>query len=338
LAVPRWRRYRASRASSRRLSIAVGVGVAALAGLAVVVALLGGGQSSHQGAPRRSAEIEGTLTATIDYDHRTESLNIDETLSLPRDNVDGASTEEALVTAMASLGWTETTNSNLRLVFRHSDTQAAKHHSVLPAEQTNVLALSTPPSSSTRCQTSPSPSASYSTTGLARSYPRLSTRSETRSPPRPTRRHAQATSGSSSTCLSTPRPSRWSSSSVVRRSATRPWPLWSTSRLGRHSGGFSPRRSCSPAKASAPRSRQLWDASSAQTRPPNRRRRSRVGVEAAAAVHGVDRDARRPAADGRRYSSASHAAVAQLVEHQLPKLRVASSSLVRRSRRETVRA
>jgi hypothetical protein len=144
LAVPRWRRYRASRASSRRLSIGVGVGVAALAGLAVVVALLGGGQSSHQAAPRRSAEIEGTLTATIDYDDRTESLNIDETLSLPRDNVDGASTEEALVTAMASLGWTETTNSNLRLVFRHSDTQAAKHHSVLPAEQTNVLALSTP--------------------------------------------------------------------------------------------------------------------------------------------------------------------------------------------------
>jgi hypothetical protein len=143
LAVPRWRRYRASRAPSRRLSIAVGVGVAALAGLAVVVALRGGGQPSHQAAPRRSAEIEGTLTATIDYDHRTESLNIDETLSLPRDNVDAASTEEALVTAMASLGWTEITNSNLRLVFRHSDTQAAKHHSVLPAEQTNVLALST---------------------------------------------------------------------------------------------------------------------------------------------------------------------------------------------------
>jgi hypothetical protein len=144
LAVPHWRRFRASRASSRRLSIAAGAGVAALAGLAVVIALLEGGQPSQHAAPRRSVEIEGTLTATIDYDSRTESLNIDETLSLPRDNVDGARTEEALVAAMASLGWTEITSSNLRLVFRHADAQAAKHHGVLPAEQTNVVALSTP--------------------------------------------------------------------------------------------------------------------------------------------------------------------------------------------------
>ena len=79
----------------------------------------------------------------IDYDRHAESLNIDETLSLPRDSVDAASTEKALVAAMAALGWTQMTSSNLRLVFRHAATQAAKHHGVLPAEQTNVVALST---------------------------------------------------------------------------------------------------------------------------------------------------------------------------------------------------
>ena len=88
-----------------------------------------------------------------------------------------------------------------------------------------------------------------------------------------------------------------------------------------------------PLPACAPRS----PARCRRAAPPRRRPAARRGRPPARRRRWGRRSASRSARVIGGYACATQAAVAQLVEHQLPKLRVASSSLVRRSRRQPAR-
>ena len=120
--------------------------IAALGLLALVVASTslfsaGDGGSFSDIAP--SIEIDATSTVKIEYLGSTEQLRVERTLEVPRKQVASAS----LIDALEGQGWTLSKVSNRALAFSRDDTQAARHHRWIPAEQTNVVDVSVPSAS-----------------------------------------------------------------------------------------------------------------------------------------------------------------------------------------------
>lgn len=154
---PRWRRRERARVRvSARLAVIAALGVLALVVAATALLSVGGGGIVHYDAlAAPSVEIEGTSRVDIEYVPATDELRVERTLELTREQVAAAGAETgptaafetALIKELEGRGWRQSKLSNRTLAFTRSDAQPAKHHRLLPAEETNVVDVAVPSAS-----------------------------------------------------------------------------------------------------------------------------------------------------------------------------------------------
>jgi hypothetical protein len=138
------------------LVVLVGSGASLLA-LAVLLVSVNHGGGGRLAAPQVSIEVPAQLRLGIHYDAEVERLGVSETLTVMQSDIDAAANSpvlrragltvtprrltSAITEGLAARDWAAAVTSTLRLRFERSHDQPANRHGIVPAEQTNVVAV-----------------------------------------------------------------------------------------------------------------------------------------------------------------------------------------------------